>query len=388
MELVEKARDTFKHVFGGDATACGVAPGRVEVLGNHTDYNEGFILAAAIDRHIVICGRKVAGDKATVYAGAFSDKETFALNALKKQERNFWVNYIQGVVEQLQNAGIKLGGFEAVIDGDVPLGSGLSSSAALEVATLYFLKQLYPFSMDAIKIALTCQAAENQFVGVNCGILDQFSSAMGKTDHLIFLDCRELAKYSHVPLGTEAELVLANTNAKHSLADGTYNRLRESCFTAAKYFSGKLEKKVTHLRDVTFAEFEKNIAGLEEVAGRRAKHIVTENERVLRGVEALKKGDLKTMGECMLGSHRSSQYDFGNSCTELDAMVDCAQGLPGLYGCRLSGGGFGGCTVNLVAKDKAESFAQELAKRYEAKTGIKPQMHICRAGEGAFGRSF
>lgn len=387
MDLVLKARATFQSAFGGEAAACGVAPGRVEVLGNHTDYNEGYILSAAIDRHIVICGRKCAGQIASVYAGAFSDRESFDIGALRRQEKNFWVNYIQGVVEQLLKAGIKIGGFEAVIDGDVPLGSGLSSSAALEVATLYFLKELYPFEMDKIKIALTCQAAENHFVGVNCGILDQFSSVMGKDDHLIFLDCRELMKYAHVPLGEEAELVLANTNAKHSLADGAYNRLREDCFIAARHFAGKIDKTITHLRDISFAEFEEHVAGLSAETASRSKHVVTENERVLRGVEALKKGDLKTMGECMLASHRSSQFDFGNSCEELDAMVDCAQGLPGLYGCRLSGGGFGGCTVNLVAKQQAECFAAELAKRYEAKTGIKAQMHICRAGEGAFSRT-
>lgn len=388
MQLVENARKTFAQVFGAEAEACGVAPGRVEVLGNHTDYNEGYILAAAIDRHVVICGRRCDGGKAEIFAGAYGERESFALNALKKQDNNFWVNYVQGVVGQLQELGLKIGGFQAVIDGDVPLGSGLSSSAALEVATLCLLKELYPFEMDRIDIALTCQRAENKFVGVNCGILDQFSSVMGKQDHLVFLDCRELRQYAHVPLGTQAELVLANTRAQHSLADGTYNRLRESCFVAAKYFAGRLDKKVTHLRDVLFEEFEKNIAGLGETEASRARHIVTENERVLRGVEALKAGDLKTMGECMLGSHYSSRDNFGNSCKELDIMVDCAQGLPGLYGSRLSGGGFGGCTVNLVEKSRAEEFAGLLAQRYEKETGIVPQMHVCRAGDGAHGVRF
>ncbi len=388
MELIDNACASFEKVFGTPASACGVAPGRVEVLGNHTDYNEGFILSAAIDRHVIICGRKVEGKTATVHATAYGVSESFEIDGLMKQDANFWINYIEGVVEQLVKMGFNIGGFEAVIDGNVPLGSGLSSSAALEVATLLFLKELYPFEMDMIKVATTAQAAENQFVGVNCGILDQFSSAMGKKDHLIFLDCRDLSGYDHVPIGSDCELVIANTKASHSLADGTYNRLRESCFAAAKYFNGVLDKTVTHLRDVIFEEFEKNVDGLDSADMPRAKHVVTENERVLTGVAALKSGDLKTMGECMQSSHYSSRDDFGNSCKELDIMVECAQGIDGLYGCRLSGGGFGGCTVNLVAADKAESFSKELATRYQDKTGLVPEMHICKAADGAFGKSF
>ncbi|MBN2712906.1 MAG: galactokinase, partial [Planctomycetes bacterium] len=326
LKIIEPAIQDFESTFGEKATAWGCAPGRVEVLGNHTDYNEGFILSAAIDRHIVVCGRAIEGDTAKVYSRTFNTGESFSVSDPKQTTQNFWINYVEGVVDQLQKQGIKLGGFEAVLMGDIPLGSGLSSSAALEVATCLFLQQLFPFEMDMVKVALTCQAAENNFVGVNCGILDQFSSCMGKKDELIFLDCRDLAKYDNIPLGAGVELVLANTNAKHELADGTYNRLRENCFDAAKHYNEKLDKDVTHLRDVTVDEFEEHLHSLDADTGKRAKHVVTENERVLKGVEALRKGDRKTMGEMMLGSHRSSQHDFGNSCKELDVMVDCAEG--------------------------------------------------------------
>lgn len=293
MKILESTKDTFADVFGAHAAAAGIAPGRVEVLGNHTDYNEGFILSAAIDRHIVLCGRPVQGDTARLYSAAFRKTAEFSVKDPQKNDKDFWVNYIAGVVSALKERGIRVGGFEAVVDGNVPLGSGLSSSAALEVATLKFLQTVYPFPMDGIDAALTAQAAENHFVGVNCGILDQFSSAMGAKDQLIFLDCRDLRAFSHVPLGNNAQLVLANTNAKHALADGTYNRLRESCFAAAKFFAEKISgKQITHLRDVTVADFGKLATGLPEETFKRAKHVITENARVLTGVEALKSGNL------------------------------------------------------------------------------------------------
>ena len=384
MKLIKKAAQKFKEQFGEDAEYCGVAPGRVEVLGNHTDYNEGFILSAAIDREIVLCGRKTEGTIATVFATSYGQKVSFDTANTVMNKDNFWINYIQGVINELAKLGIVTGGFEAVLDGNVPLGAGLSSSAALEVATLYFIKSLYEFEMDPVKIALTAQAAENNFVGMNCGILDQFSSTMGKADHLVYLDCRNLNDYRHIPLGKDVELVIANTKAEHSLVDGAYNYLRECCFAAAEHYAGCLApKKVTHLRDVSIDEMKAKNSDLAEDIFKRARHIITDNQRVIDGVAALEKGDLRKMGECMNLSHISSRDDFGNSCKELDIMYDCAEGLPGLYGRRLSGGGFGGCTVNLVNAEKAEDFALKLSKRYQEKTGIKPEMHICKAWDGA-----
>ena len=268
---------------------------------------------------------------------------------------------------------------------DVPLGAGLSSSAALEVATAMFLGQIYPFEMGRLELALACQAAENDFVGVNCGLLDQFSSIMGEDGQLIFMDFREPEKSRCIPLGNDVELVLANTNAAHDLAEGTYNRLREDCFAAAKFFADKCSHSVTHLRDVSVDTFEEHAQDMSPENMKRAKHIVTENARVLRAVDALGRGETRVMGECMLQSHASSRDDFGNSCAELDAMVECAKSLEGCYGARLSGEGFGGCTINLVAADKAQDFARELTGRYQERTGIEPEMHICQAVGGAVG---
>ncbi len=387
MKLIDTAKSCFEKNFCAKSTAYGCAPGRVEVLGNHTDYNEGFILSAAIDRHVVICGRAVPGENCVAYSAAFDKRETFSLRAPQKNTENFWVNYLAGVVDQLQKSGVALGGFEAVVISDVPLGAGVSSSAAIEVATAYFLKKLFPFEMTTERIALTCQAAENKFVGVNCGILDQFSSAMGKQDHLIFLDCRDLSKVEHIPLGSGAALVLANTCAKHDLAEGTYNRLREDCFAAARFFADQTGKQISHLRDVTLKDFEKYAGELPPDLAQRARHVITENLRVLAGIAALRRGDLAEMGVCMSASHASSRDDFGNSCKELDIMTACAAGISGGYGCRLSGGGFGGCTINLVQANKAESFARELKNRYEEKTGLQPELYLCRAVDGAIGGS-
>lgn len=386
MDLTASAIQRFTDHFAAAPTARGKAPGRVEVLGNHTDYNDGFILSAAIDRHLILCGRAVPGTTATIHAAQFDATARFDVTNPVRVEEPFWINYIQGVVATLRNVGIHPGGFEAVLVGDVPLGAGLSSSAALEVATLYFLDQLQPISMNPIERARLCQQAENEFVGVKCGILDQFSSVMGKAGHLLFLDCRDLTRYDHFPLGADVELVLANTHAKHALADGTYNRLREACFEAAAFFAGKLDKPVTHLRDVSVEELERWEREMPAPILQKARHVITENARVLLGVEALRRGDRVTMGHCMLDSHASSRDDFGNSCTELDLMVRCALNQPGFLGGRLSGGGFGGCTVNLVTEADAQSFSEVLSERYEAETDCKPAMHVCRSADGASGQ--
>ena len=385
-KIVATAGEAFARIFGGRAEVYGEAPGRVEVLGNHTDYNEGFILAAAIDRRIAVAGRRTKGGDAVVHSLTFDAGGRFdAANPAKSAETP-WLNYVAGVAWQLKRAGIAVGGFEAVVAGDVPLGAGLSSSAALEVATAMFLKEANGFDMDPIALALNCQAAENRFVGMNCGILDQFTSVMAKKDRLVFLDCRNLSDYDYFPLGAGLDLVIADTRAPHTLVDGAYNRLRESCFRAAGICAQKFpDKKITHLRDVTMDELEAARADIGDGDFRRARHIVSDNERVKLGSAALTRGDAATMGRLMNESHASSRHDFGNSSPELDVMVDLAQGLDGCYGARLSGGGFGGATVNLVEAEKADAFAAELARRYHNKTGIQPEMHLFHAGQGAMG---
>lgn len=379
--LVAHLTTCFRDQYQATPAVFGMAPGRVEVLGNHTDYNEGYILSAAIDRAIALAGRPRNDTTARVYCARFHESVTFNVEKLEHDPQASWADYIKGTLHECRAAGLPVHGFDAVLFGDVPFGAGLSSSAALEVATAQMVMGLCGKTLSKREIALLCQRAENHFVGMPCGILDQWSSVHGEDNALIFLDCRELDG-DNVPLGDGVELVLANTNAPHKLVDGAYAALRKACFEAVDVLK-KHKTGITHLRDISVEEFEQWSSSLEPDIRRRARHIVTENDRVLRGVDALKHGRIAEMGQLMLASHASSRDDFGNSCKELDAMVDCASQIAGCHGSRLSGGGFGGCTVNLVDADKAAAFAEELAARYEAAVGIVPEMHRCRAIAGA-----
>ncbi len=385
-DIIAQASEEFSLVFGDSATAYGEAPGRVEVIGNHTDYNDGFIVSAAINRRIVVVGRPVDGTIAKIHSMTFHSGVSFDIADPVRNEDAFWVNYMIGVVSELKKRDIQIGGFEALVAGDVPQGAGLSSSAALEVATAMFLKEINGFAMNPIDMALCCQAAENKFVGVNCGILDQFTSVMGRKDRLVFLDCRHLADYDYLPLGSGLDLVIADTRAPHRLMDGAYNRLRESCFHAARICAELFpEKKITHLRDVTLEELDVAKSHMSSEDYHHAKHIVSEDERVKKCAEALNRNDPETMGRLMTESHTSSRVDFGNSSPELDIMVEEALKLPGCYGARLNGGGFGGATINLVREKDAADFASELNVHYYEKTKIQPEMHLFHAGEGALG---
>lgn len=384
--LVEDAAREFTHIFGEAAECYGIAPGRVEVLGNHTDYNEGYALAAAIDRAVVVVGRAIPGEVSRAYSLTFRSGGSFDVNKLEKNPREHWLNYLMSVLWQYRQLGIKPVAFEVLVAGNVPLGAGLSSSAAMELAMAYFLKALIGFEMSALDMAKNCRAAENGFVGVRCGILDQMTSALGQDGRLPLLDCRAVTVKEYVPLPHRLSLVIADTNAQHSLLDGAYNQRQDSCFRAAKLCAERYPgKKITHLRDVDLPLLESCRDGMSDEDFRRAKHIVTENARVLAGAKALAAGDAAAMGKLMSESHRSSRYDFENSGGELDAMVDAAAGLPGCYGSRLSGGGFAGATVNLVDADKAEAFSRELAGRYREVTGMKADVYAFEASKGAEG---
>lgn len=384
--LVEQAAKEFTGIFGEQAAFYGIAPGRVEVLGNHTDYNEGFALAAAIDRSVVVVGRPIAGTQAKAYSSTFNSGSTFDVTNPVTNPREHWLNYLMSVVWQYSKIGVKPVAFEALVAGDVPLGAGLSSSAAMELATAYFLKAMIGFEMDRPQMAVNCRAAENGFVGVKCGILDQMTSAMGQDGRLPLLDCRSETVTDYVPLPHKLSLVIADTNAGHSLTDGTYNNRQEACFRAAAICAKRYpDKNITFLRDVDMEMLESCRGDMTDEDFRRARHIVTENARVQAGAKALGAGDAVTMGKLMSESHRSSRYDFENSGPELDAMADAADGLPGCYGSRLSGGGFGGATVNLVDADKAEAFSKELAAKYHQATGTEADVYAFSASEGARG---
>lgn len=390
--LRESACKGFSEAFGEVPVALGVAPGRAEVLGNHTDYNEGFILSCAVDKFVVIAGRARDGTEARIISSAFVDRPrkglvSFSVTSPQKQSGDSaWANYVAGVVSELVKLQVKVGGFDAFVTTNVPLGAGISSSAAIEMATAKLLARLFPNEvgkLDDLALIKACKAAENNFVGMGCGILDQFSSGRGQAGHLLHLDCRDLS-YGYAPF-RGGQFVLANTNAPHQLVDGQYDELRRQCFAAAESLKKESRKEsVTHLRDLDVAVFEEHASKLPEAQRKRAKHIIYENERVQTGIKALKDGDMALLGQLMSQSHASSRDDFGNSCKELDIMVECSKGIDGWLGSRLMGGGFGGCTINLVSFGFAETFAAELTRKYQANTGIQPTIVICEPADGAF----
>lgn len=386
--LRDAAVSGFTAAFGAKPAALGVAPGRAEVLGNHTDYNEGYILAAAINRYVVAAGSAHDRRSCRLSSDAFKGVVVeFSIDSPSKQSgEKSWANYVIGVVDELCKLGVKVGGFDAFLTSDVPPGAGVSSSAAVEMATAKLLARLFPDTvgkLDALTLIKAAKAAENNFVGMGCGILDQFSSGMGRSGSLLFLDCRTL-DYSYVPF-KGAVFVLANTHAPHQLVDGKYDELRTSCFSAAAALREATgNDNITHLRDVSPATFESHSLRLSHPQRRVSHHIVLENERVQTGIKAAKSGDMKLLGEMMSASHCSSRDSFGNSCKELDIMQELAEQADGFLGARLMGGGFGGSTINLVKESCAQKFAEDLAKLYKAKTGIDATMLICGPGDGAF----
>jgi galactokinase len=358
-----------------------VAPGRVNLIGEHTDYAEGFVMPVAID-FATLAGISPRTDgKIVIYSENYQEEKTFDAAALPAQAAKHWSDYPLGVVAILTGEGYKIPGFSLSLWGDVPLGSGLSSSAALEVVTMLAVTTLIGVSIPGPKLARLCQRVENEFVGANCGIMDQFISANGKENHALLLDCRDLS-FKLAPIPANIALVIANTMVKHSIAGGDYpTRRAESeaaCAVIASHRPG-----VPFLRDATLEDLEKWGHEMAPKSLLRARHVISEDLRTVAAEKALENGDLKEVGRLMAEAHRSYSKDFEGSCVEADAMVDMAQDIPGLIGARLTGGGFGGCTINLVEQSQAKAFAAELGKRYTAKFGIEPQIHICHASGGA-----
>jgi galactokinase len=363
------------------APAIFVAPGRVNLIGEHTDYAEGFVMPVAINFATLAAISPRTDGKIVIWAENYAEEKTFDSAALPAQASKHWSDYPIGVVSILTGEGHKIPGFSLSIWGDVPLGSGLSSSAALEVVTALAVLSLIDASYPGPVLARLCQRVENEFVGANCGIMDQFISANGKENHALLLDCRDLS-FRLAPIPANAALVIANTMVKHSIAGGDYPTRRRESEAACAIINGH-RGGVPFLRDATLDDLDKWGHEMEPKSYLRAKHVISEDLRTVAASEALLQGDIKEVGRLMAEAHTSYSKDFEGSCAEADLMVELANQLPGLIGARLTGGGFGGCTVNLVEQDKAEAFAAELGKRYEAKTGIKPEIHICHASEGA-----
>ncbi|MGD0294906.1 MAG: galactokinase [Terracidiphilus sp.] len=357
------------------------APGRVNLIGEHTDYAEGYVMPAAIN-FATLAGISPRKDgKIVINSENYGEERVFEAASLPAKGSKHWSDYPLGVVSILAGEGHKIPGFSLSLWGDVPLGSGLSSSAAIEVATALAVCSLIGASYPGPVLARLCQRAENEFVGANCGIMDQFISINGKENHAMLLDCRDLS-FQLAPIPANVALVIANTMVKHSVAGGDYPTRRAESEAACAVINSH-RGHVPFLRDATLEDLDKWGNEMAPKSLLRARHVISENLRTVAASKALLKGDMKELGRLMAEAHRSYSKDFEGSCAEADTMVELANELPGLIGARLTGGGFGGCTINLVEQSQAAAFTEELGRRYAAKTGIQPQIHICHASGGA-----
>jgi galactokinase len=369
----------FQALFGSPSI-CYRAPGRVNLIGEHTDYNGGFVLPASIGFSCWVAESPREDDKLLIHSENFNETIEARLDGNHLHRSRKWGDYPLGIAWVLQKSGYRLRGANIYVRGEIPLGAGLSSSAAIEVAVACALMERAGYEIDRTKIASLCQRAENEFVGARCGIMDQFVCCYGRAAHVLLLDCRSL-EHKQVPFPHEVRLVVCNTMVKHEHGDGEYNLRRQECEEAVQKLSNALPG-IQALRDVTLQDIERHRGLLTDVIYRRCRHVITENERVPRAAGALADGDIGLLGELMAASHRSLRDDYQVSCPELDLMVDLAAKQTGIYGSRMTGGGFGGCTVNLVSRASAPEFKRRIAAEYHAATGRHPDIFICDTSEG------
>jgi galactokinase len=358
------------------------ASGRANLIGEHTDYNQGLVLPIAVDRDVLVAGVVQGGDQITLYSLDFEDEVSFDLKNIVYDPAHPWANYVKGVVQVFKQKGCPLSGFVAAIQGNIPIGAGMSSSAAIEVAVATFLEEAFGLKLDPKEVALWCVEAENSFVGVNCGIMDQFTSKLGKKDHALFIDCRDHS-YEYVPFHLDGhKVLLVDSKLGRDLASTEYNIRRAECEEALNLLKSQLPE-VTSLRDVTLARLETVEEQLGKRLTKRVRHVLSENQRVLEAKEALKKGYLSHLGRLLVQSHLSLRDDFEVSCPELDFLVESALKIKGVLGARMMGGGFGGCTINIVREEAIERIMEELGQGYHQKFGFFPEFYVCEASNGA-----
>jgi galactokinase len=375
--------DAFLHHFGASPTHIAIGPGRVNLIGEHTDYNDGFVLPVALKRDVRLALRPRADRQVRLFSTEYDEFFEFDLDHLVYNKSMLWTNYVQGVAWSLQEQGLTLTGLDGVISGNVPRGSGLSSSAALEIAAAMGLLTAagQVDRLSGPQLAQAAQRAENQFVGVNCGIMDQFISMLGAENHALLIDCRSL-DYELVPFPWNAALVIGNTKASRSLAGSAYNQRRQECESGVAALQTVLPG-IRALRDVTSQQLEDHKALLPTSVYRRCRHVVNENERVMETVAALRQGDLAQVGRLMDASHESLRTDYEVSSPALDAMVEAMRSAPGCYGARLTGAGFGGCAVALVATGGEQAVADAIFDKYPKATNVWPEVYTSRAAQGA-----
>ena len=401
--LSNELEQEFNKRFGHPPEFIVSAPGRVNLIGEHTDYNDGFVFPVAIDKYLHIAGSKRTDRQVHLHALDMDQTCTFSLEAIEDAKTPPWGNYLRGVAHLLQEQVLRkidhtLNGMSAVIAGNVPISAGLSSSAALEVASaIAFLgacglevantgmnsdSEIELIEVPPMKLAALCQRAEHEFAGVNCGIMDQSISLLGKADHALFLDCRSL-EYKQIPLNlTDILIVICNTNVKRELASSEYNKRRAECEKGVEILQ-RWMPSITSLRDVSLEDFKKYEVELPQITQKRCRYVVEENTRVQNAVDALIAKDIDTFGELMNASHAGLRDAYEVSCDELNILVDIAQSIDGVIGARMTGAGFGGCTVNLVYQNTVEVFQDRVMKEYTQRTGIEPDIYICNVGDGA-----
>jgi len=365
----------FVRCFGEPPRWVVRSPGRVNLIGEHTDYNEGFVLPLAIDRAIWIAMRGRDDRRVSVQSIDYDESGEFALDGLANEDSG-WIEYLKGTAWSLQDAGHQLAGWEGVLIGDVPLGAGLSSSAALEMATARAFAVAGGLDWEPVAMAKLGQRAENQWIGVNCGIMDQLIAAAGQAGHALLIDCRSL-QTQPVPFPDGVAVVVLDTSTRRGLVDSEYNERRCRCESAAEFFG------VSALRDVDLELFQRLAPDLDETTQRRALHVITENDRTLQAVEAMQRGEVEALGVLMNKSHESLRDDYEVSSEALNAMVEAAQGHQACYGARMTGAGFGGCAVALIDGDGADDFVEKTTVDYQEKTGHAPAVYVCQATSGA-----
>ena len=371
----------FHDRYGFQPVLVSHAPGRVNLIGEHTDYNDGFVFPIAINRSICCAFGPDKPGSVRIYSKTFGSEYIYRSEE-KPSSRGNWSDYPVGVLLEFKKVGISIEGCNCVIVGDVPLGAGLSSSAALEVSFALGCLAFSGEEMDRRDLALLCQRAENTFAGVKCGIMDQFISIFGKRGEALLIDCRSL-EFRSIALPPGVDVVAVNSHVKHGLVDSEYNRRREECSAGVEFLRKSGVDTITALRDVSSEKLNKQISRMGTNVGKRCRHVVTENERVLEAEKAFKAGDSAWFGELMNQSQESMRDDYEISCQEIDILCEFAQRYPGVYGARLTGGGFGGCTVNLIEQTASEDFMKDILSFYRKKTGIEAEAYRFEASSGS-----
>ncbi|MCI0707122.1 MAG: galactokinase [Ignavibacteriae bacterium] len=378
MPIIESVASKFKELFR-ETPLLVRSPGRVNLIGEHTDYNDGYVLPAAIDEAMYFAIAPNGGNECRVHALNLNAEHRFTIGHANHSDKR-WPNYLMGVVEQFNNAGYRVGGFNCVFGGDIPIGAGMSSSAALETGLAFALDRLFALKVDALALVKLAQKAENEFVGVECGIMDQYINIFGKRGNALRIDCRtlesELVSFHH-----PAAIVLFDAGVSHSLAGSGYNKRRVECSAGVAAVKQK-HPAVTHLRDVSIAMLSGCKGLMDATVYRRSKYVVEENDRVFAACAALARNDLTAFGALLYASHEGLSREYEVSCAELDVLVDVVREMPGVYGARMMGGGFGGCTINLIQPDAVELVSTAVRKQYAKKFGREPKVYVTSISDG------